>query len=162
MVRIPLLLAQLEAGSVVLKGVKRTLVTSPAVADQPWQRWKWPKVDALFRDDHYITSALCTKALIEILTVMAIIRELGYRKFWATWVSKVLTVEHKTTQGKHLCKTSPAQRERRRCFSVKNNLLTTKHGFIMKTHEKNNQWNYIISHCQARKNSSSRLVWVKS
>jgi hypothetical protein len=30
---------------------------------------------------------------------MSIIRELGYRKFWARQASKMLTVEHKTTQG---------------------------------------------------------------
>jgi len=103
-----LMLAQLEAGSVILKGVKRTLVTCPAVADQPWQRRQGPKVDAMFRDDHRITSELCTKTLIGKLTVMAIIRELGYINFWARQASKVLTVEHKTTQGKHLCRNIPS------------------------------------------------------
>lgn len=98
------MLAQLEAGSVVLKDVKRRLVTCPTVADHPRQRRRGPKVDAMFRDDHCITSEICIKTLIGKLTVMAIIRELGYRKFWARRVLKVLTIEHKTTQGKHLCR----------------------------------------------------------
>jgi hypothetical protein len=32
------MLAQLDAGSVVLRALERTLVTGPAAANQPWQR----------------------------------------------------------------------------------------------------------------------------
>jgi len=38
------MLTQLDAGSVVLKAVKGTLVTSPAAADQPWQRRRRSKI----------------------------------------------------------------------------------------------------------------------
>jgi hypothetical protein len=31
-------LSHLDAGSIALRAVKRTLVTGPATADQPWQR----------------------------------------------------------------------------------------------------------------------------
>jgi transposase len=57
------------------------------------------KFDALIRDDHLITtSELCAAIGIGKPAVMAIIRKLGYRKVCAKWVTKMLTVEHKTTR----------------------------------------------------------------
>jgi len=38
------MLTQLDAGSVVLKAVKRTLVTSPVAADQPWKGRRRSKI----------------------------------------------------------------------------------------------------------------------
>lgn len=80
------------------------------------------KVDALIRDDHRITtSELWASVGIGNMVIMAKIKELGYRKICASWVPKMLTVEHKTGHKEHLSTTSPVQWKRGRCFSVKNN-----------------------------------------
>jgi hypothetical protein len=56
------------------------------------------KVDMLIKDDRRITSEVYATIGIGKMAVMAIIRELGYRKVCARWVSKMLTVEHKAAQ----------------------------------------------------------------
>jgi hypothetical protein len=59
--------------------------------------------DTLVRDDSPITTReLCTARGIGKPVIMAIIRELGYRKFCATCLPKMLTVEHKTDR-KSIC-----------------------------------------------------------
>jgi hypothetical protein len=59
------------------------------------------KVDVLIQDDCCITiSELCTAMEIGKLAIMAIIRELCYRKVCAGWVPKMLTVGHKTARKK--------------------------------------------------------------
>jgi hypothetical protein len=56
------------------------------------------KFDALVRDDTPITTRkLCTARGIGKPVIMVIIRELGYRKFCAMCLPKMLTIEHKTS-----------------------------------------------------------------
>jgi hypothetical protein len=61
------------------------------------------KFDALVRDDTPITTReLCTARGIGEPVIMAIIREHDYRKFCATCLPKMLTIEHKTDR-KNIC-----------------------------------------------------------
>jgi hypothetical protein len=55
------------------------------------------KVDALIRDKLRITTGeLYVEIGIGKPAVMAIIREIDYRKVCGMWASKMLTIEHKT------------------------------------------------------------------
>jgi len=55
------------------------------------------KLDALVRDDSPITTReICTARGIGKPVIMAIIRELGSRKFCVTCLPKMLIVKHKT------------------------------------------------------------------
>lgn len=66
------------------------------------------KFDALIRDDSPITTRkLCTTRGIGKPVIMAIIRELDYRKFCATCLPKMLTFEYNTDRKKNLCRTFP-------------------------------------------------------
>jgi len=60
------------------------------------------KVDVLIQDDCHITSELFTTVGIGKPAGIAIIRELGYRKFYSRWVLKMLTIEHTLAQ-KNIC-----------------------------------------------------------
>jgi hypothetical protein len=68
------------------------------------------KVDALVRDKLRITTG---ELYVSIGTGrpagVAIIREIDYRKVCGMLASKMLTIEHKTSQRKHLCRTSPVK-----------------------------------------------------
>jgi hypothetical protein len=67
-------------------------------------------VDALIRDERRITTGERYVAIgIGKPAVMAIIREIDYKKVCGIWASKMLTIEDKTARRKHLCRTSPVQ-----------------------------------------------------
>jgi hypothetical protein len=75
------MLIQLDAGSVVLRTMKRTSVTGPAATAATTETKD--KVDALIRDDRRITSELCNAVGIGKQAIMTIIKELVYRKAFA-------------------------------------------------------------------------------
>jgi histone-lysine N-methyltransferase SETMAR len=113
-----------DAGSVVLSGEQdigdMPCSGRPATAATTENK---DKVDALIRDDRRITtSELCVAIWIGKPAVMAIIRELGYRKVCAKWVPKMLTVEHKTAR-KNICAEllQRSEKDGDAFFFVKNN-----------------------------------------
>jgi hypothetical protein len=55
-------------------------------------------VDVLIQDDCHITRELVTTVDIGKPAGIAIVRELGYRKFCSRWVLKMLTIEHTSAQ----------------------------------------------------------------
>ena len=60
------------------------------------------KIDMLTWDDcHITTSKLCATTGSGKPAVMAIIRELGYRKVGAKWVQKMLTIKYKNCPKTH-------------------------------------------------------------
>jgi hypothetical protein len=68
----------------------------------------------LIWDDRSITAGeLCAATGTGKVAVMAIIRELGYRKVCARWVPKMLTVEHKRAR-KNICAEILQRSDRRR------------------------------------------------
>ena len=91
--------ASSDAGSNRCKSGKKDIVDTPnrgrpVTAVMTESKGKF---DALVRDDSSITTReLCTARGIDKPVIMDIIRELGYRKFCATCLPKMLTVEHKT------------------------------------------------------------------
>jgi len=71
------------------------------------------------------------------------------------------TVEHKTARKKHLCRTSPAQWERWKCFSAKN-CRWTKLGSSLRPTRKYSRRNGIIRRRHARTNARYRLLLMCS
>jgi hypothetical protein len=65
-----------------------------------------------------MASELCVATGIGKPVVMASSENLA-TEVSIKWVLK-MPVEHKTAQKKHLCRTSPGQREKQRCLCVKN------------------------------------------
>ena len=66
-----------DAGPVVLREVKRKLITGTAAAATMETT---EKVDALIRDNHRNTSELCTTTGFGKSAVIAVIEKHGYRK----------------------------------------------------------------------------------
>jgi len=122
------------------------------------------KFDALVRDDSPITTRkLCTAREIGKPVIMTIIRELGYRKFCATCLPKMFTVEYNTDRRKSICAEIFQCTEKDGNALLSSINISDKYGFVINEPlTRNNKWNCIIRCLHARTNSSRRHLWVKS
>jgi hypothetical protein len=87
------------------------------------------KVDALILGDRHIISEICVTARIVKPAIVTISGELSYRKVCARECRKAhCRIQNSPGEGGgHLCRTSPARWQGRRCFSVKKSYETLVH-----------------------------------
>ena len=115
------MLAQLDAGPVVLREMKRKLVIGPAAADQPRQ-WQWRSKRKLMRGFGTTTATQVNCAPLQ---------GLENRRLWLstkTWLQKSLRkvgaenaqCRTQSARKKKNLRRTPAQRGGGRCFSVEN------------------------------------------
>jgi hypothetical protein len=97
----PKILALLDAGSIILTVVERTMATGKTVTHQAMAAIVEIKdrVDAMILNSCCITTCELWAAIgIGKLALMAIIREVGNKKICVKLVLKIITIEHKPAQ----------------------------------------------------------------
>jgi hypothetical protein len=127
-----------DTGFMALRAVKGTLVTSPAAADQPRQRRRWPKTRLM----RWYRMTVASRQIN--CSPHSGWKTSSYGHHQRTWLHVSLrevgaeNADRRTQNSpkKHLCRTSLAQRERRRCFTVKNNYRWWNLGSSLRPTEK--------------------------
>lgn len=150
--RTPQMIGQLDSVTVILKAVKRAMMTGTAEADQPRQRRRRPKKRLMPNHDRWA---------VRLNRNWKPLSNGHHQRTWLQnfcwmWTPKMLTIEHKTARRKYLCRTSPVQWEWLTFLSVDNNCQRRSLGSLLRPGDENNQWNGIISRRHARKKFKAR------